>query len=114
MKHLPQTDFFINVHRLIKMKIRLHHSHVTGKILGYAHDFCNTKVTEKTQPDIPVFAHNLFGFDLYYFIKGYIASAWCSKELNIGGNNLTHINFSNIKDEIKFIDSLKILSKKLS
>ena len=47
MKHLPQADFFINVHRLIKIKIHLHHSHVTGKILGYAHDFCNTKVTEK-------------------------------------------------------------------
>ena len=32
------TDsFFINVHGLIKMKIHLHHSHITGKILGYAH-----------------------------------------------------------------------------
>ena len=40
---------------------------------------------------IPVIAHNLFGFDLYYFIKGYIASAWYSKELKIGGNNLTLI-----------------------
>ena len=50
-------------------------------------------------------AHNLFGFDLYYFIKGYIAYAWWSKELNIGGNNLTRINFSNITGEIKFIDN---------
>ena len=61
--------FFINVHRLIKMKIHLHHSHITGKILGYAHEFCNTNVTKKGAPDIPVIAHNLFGFDLYYFIK---------------------------------------------
>ena len=38
---------FINVHRLIKMKIHLHHSHITRKILGNAHDFCNT-ITEKT------------------------------------------------------------------
>ena len=36
------------------MKIRLHHSHITGKIIGYAHDFCNTKVTEKRFPDIAV------------------------------------------------------------
>ena len=36
------------------MKIHLHHSHVTGKILGYAQDFCNTKVIEKCEPDIPV------------------------------------------------------------
>ena len=72
------------------------------------------KLLKKTQPDIPVFAHNLFGFDLYYFIKGYIASAWSSKEFNIGGNNLTHINFSNIKDEIKLIDSLKYYQKSLA
>ena len=84
------TDsFFINVHGLIKMKIHLHHSHITGKILGYAHEFCNTNVTKKGAPDIPVIAHNLFGFDLYYFTKGYIASAWCSKELNIEKRNLT-------------------------
>ena len=34
MKHLLQIHFFINVHRLIKMKVHLHHSHITGKILG--------------------------------------------------------------------------------
>ena len=38
-------SFFINVQGLIKIKIYLYHSHITGKILGYAHDFCNTKVT---------------------------------------------------------------------
>ena len=40
-------------------------------------------------------------------MKGYIASAWCSKQLKLGGNNLAHINFNNIANEIKFIDSLK-------
>ena len=63
--------------------------------------------------DIPVIAHNLYGFDLYYFIKGYITSAWCSNELNIGGTNLMQINFSNITGEIKFIDSLKHYRKSL-
>ena len=72
---------------------------------------CNTPVIEKTLPDIPVVAHNLFDFDLYYFIKGYIVSAWCSKSLNIAGNNLKHINFSNIAGEIKFIDVLKFTKK---
>ena len=95
------------------MKVHLYHSYITGKIIGYSHDFCNTRVVEKTSPDIPVIAHNLFGFDLYYFIKGYIASAWCSKSLNIAGNNLTQINFSNIAGEIKFIDGLKFYQKSL-
>ena len=94
------------------MKVHLHHSHITGKIIDYSHDFCNTALIEKTSPDIPVVAHNLFGTDLYYFIKGYIASAWCSKSLNIAGNNLTHINFSNIAGEIKFMGSLKFYLKK--
>ena len=44
------SSFFINFHHLIKMKIHLHHSQITGKILGYAHDFCNTKVTKKALP----------------------------------------------------------------
>ena len=41
------TNFLINIHRLIKMKVHLHHSHVASKIHGYAHDFCNTAVIEK-------------------------------------------------------------------
>ena len=65
---LPKSDidydtitsdrFFIHVHRLIKGKVHLHHSHVTGQILGYAHDFCNTTVIEKTKAEIPFIAHN--------------------------------------------------------
>ena len=42
------TNFLINIHRLIKMKVHLHHSHVAGKIHGYAHGFCNTAVIEKS------------------------------------------------------------------
>ena len=77
------------------MKVNLHHSNIIGKIIGYVHDFCNAMVKENNI-EIPIIVHNQLSFDLHYFIKGYIASAWCSKELKIGGNNLTHINFSNI------------------
>ena len=52
-------------------------------------------------------AHNLFGFDLYYIIKCYVASTWCSKEIRSGGSNLTCINFSGITGEVKFIDTLR-------
>ena len=52
-------------------------------------------------------AHNLFGFDLYYIIKCYVASTWCSKEIKSGGSNLTCINFSGITGEVKFIDTLR-------
>ena len=53
-------NFFINFLRYIKMKIHLHHSHITGKI-----------------PEIPFIAHSLFAFDFFYFVKRYNATAWC-------------------------------------
>ena len=110
-----KTDkFFIHVHRLIKGKVHLHHSHMTGKILGYSHDFCNTSVIEKTRSEIPFVAHNFFGFDVFYFLKMYIALAWCSNKLNIGSTNLTHVIYGIINNEIKLIDSLKYYQKSLA
>ena len=41
---ITSSKFVIHVHELIKGKVHLHHSHITGKIIGYSHDFCNTKV----------------------------------------------------------------------
>ena len=87
---------------------------MTEEILGYSHDFCNTAVIEKSKPEIPFVAHNFFGFDIFYFLKTFIASAWCSKKLNIGSTNLTHVNYSVIDNEIKLIDSLKYYQKSLS
>ena len=54
-----------------------------------------------------------FGFDLFYYMKAYIASAWCSKEFNIGGTNLTQANYGNISGEIRLIDSLKFYQRSL-
>ena len=78
------------------------------------HDFCNTIVQEKSKTEIPFIAHNFFDFDLFYFMKTYISTAWCSKELNVGGTNLTHENYGNISNEIKLIDSLRFYQKSLS
>ena len=46
-------------------------------------------------------------------MKAYIASAWCSKALNIGGTNLTQANYGNISSEIRLIDSLKFYQRSL-
>ena len=86
---------------------------MTGEILGYSHDFCNTIAIEKTRSEILFVAHNFSGFDIFYFLKTYIASAWCSKKLNIGGTNLTNVNYGIIENEIKLIDSLKYYQKSL-
>ena len=102
-------NFFINFHRYIKMKIHLLHSHVTGKIIGYSHDFCNTMVIEREPPEMPFIAHNLFGFDFFNFIK-YVAKAWCSKALSTGGSNLTHVNILNIISSGKGVTPYEIVT----
>ena len=109
---ITTNDIFANVHKYIKVKIYLHHSHITGEICGYSNDFCNWKV-KKSKNEILLIAHHLFGFDMFYFIKGYRASAWGSKDLNFVGNNLTNTNFVNIGSEIKFMGTLKYYQKSL-
>ena len=110
---MTTNKFFSHVHQLIRGKVHLHHSHITGNIIGYPHDFCNMAFVKKCTSEIPFVVHNFFGFDLFYFMKTYIGSAWCSKESNIGGNNLTNANYGNISSEIKLIDSLKFYQRNL-
>ena len=100
---ITTNNFFRNVHRMIKFKVHLHHSHVTGKVIGYVHDFCNWQVREN-KTEISVFAHNLFRFDAFFFFKGFQAMTWGTKDINIGSSNLTHINFANINGgEVKIL-----------
>ena len=108
---ITRNKFFTNVYRLIRGRFHLYHSHITGEIFGYAHNFCNSTYIERSTPEIPFVAHNFFGFDLFYFMKAYIASAWCSKALNIGGANLTQANYGNISSEIRLIDSLEFYQR---
>ena len=75
---ITTNKFFTNVHRLIRGKFHLYHSHIAGKIFGSAHYFCNTTLVEKRTPEIPFVAHNFFGFDLLYYMKANIASSRCS------------------------------------
>ena len=106
------NNFFRNVYHVIKVKMHLHHSHVTGEILGYVHNFCNWRVREN-KTEFVMFAHNFFGFDVFFLLQGFRATAWNTKDINIGGTNLTNINFTNISNETKFIDTLKYYQKSL-
>ena len=46
---MTTNNLFESVHKLVKVKIHLHHSHVTGEIIGYVHDFCNWVVRENSE-----------------------------------------------------------------
>ena len=102
---ITTANFFRNVHRLIKVKIYLHHSHITSEILDYTHDFFNWAVHEN-KSEIAMIAHNYFVFGMFFLVKGYHATAWGTQDLNISGTNLTHINYKNISGEVKFIDTI--------
>ena len=59
--------------------------------------------------------HNLFGFDFYFILRRIKLPVWKPKELNnVGGNNLTNINFANLSNQIKFIDILKQYQQSLA
>ena len=77
---------------------------------------CMVFVTGESEnkTDFSCIVHNFFGFDMYFFIRGYRATAWNSKNLNIGGTGLTRINFANINKTHKFIDTLKYYQQSLS
>ena len=61
------NKFFINVHQLIRGEFYLHHSHITGEIFGYAHDFCNTMLIEREKCGIPFIAHIFLDFIYFVF-----------------------------------------------
>ena len=67
---ITTNNFFKNIHGILKVKMHLHHSHVRGEILGYVHDICNLRVREN-KTEFVVFAHNFFGFDIYFLLKGF-------------------------------------------
>ena len=66
---IPFSNKFLSNITSINNKIVVHHSHVSGEIIGYAHDFCSQKVKENYYT-IPLFAHNLFRFDFLLLLKG--------------------------------------------
>lgn len=51
---------------------------------------------------------------MYFLIQGFRASAWNTKDFNIGGSGLTRINFVNISSSTKFINTLKYYQKSLA
>ena len=40
-------------------------------------------------------------------VKGYRSVCWGTKDFNMGGTNLTNVNFANIGSQVKIIDTLK-------
>ena len=113
IKTVVTKPFFNNVGDLIYGGYVIHHSHITGEVIGYAHNFCDKKIRENHNL-IPVFAHNLFSFDFFFVVKGISLCVWRTKQLNIGETNLTNMLYPNIGNQVKFIDRIKYYHQSLS
>ena len=98
-KYPISSKFISNLIAIFKSQRDIHHSHVTGKIIGYAHNFCNLRCKENYYT-IPVFAHNQFRFDFFLSLKGFRPSVWETTDVSIGGKNPTNVNFVIIKNQV--------------
>ena len=101
MKTVVTKDFFSNVRDLIYGCYVIHHSHVIGEVIGYAHDFCNKKIKENHN-HIPVFARNMYSFNFFFVLKGIRLCVWRTNQLKIGGINLTNVQYANVGNQVKF------------
>ena len=113
IKTVTTDGFMKELYRVVNYKVHIHHLHVTGKIHGYSHDFCNWK-TRENQLFVPLIGHNFLGFDIYYMVKGYRSSVWGTNDFRMGGTNLVDVNFANISTQIKIIDTLKYYQTSLA
>ena len=69
MNRIPMSKNFIeNLKGIMSNNIHIHHSHINGEIIGYAHNYFNQEVREN-KSKISVIAHNLFRFDSFFFWK---------------------------------------------
>ena len=66
---------------------------MTGKIIGFAHKYCNLQIRENYYT-IPVIAHKQFRFDFFLFLKGLRPSVWETTDINIGRKNPTDVNYA--------------------
>ena len=92
VKGIPLSENFIeNLKGIMTNTIQTHYSHITAKIIGYAHSFCNAKVRENCHK-VTVIAHNLFRFNFFFLLNGLRAGVWRTRDLIIGGKKPTDIN----------------------
>lgn len=113
VKGMPMSKIFVdNSKGIMRDKTHIHHSLVSGKIIGYAHSYCNYRVREN-KPKLSIIAHNLFRFDFFFLLKGLRAGVWKTRDITIGGTNPTNINFTIIGNQVIFIDPVKYFQQGL-
>ena len=110
-KYQRATKCWICKQEIFGVKVR-DHDHFTGKFRGAAHKICNLRF--KKADFVPVFFHNLAGYDSHLFVKNLGIT---EGEIRcIPNNDEKYISFSKVKEkfEIRFLDSLKFMASPLA
>ena len=81
------------------------HNHATGEYRGAAHSICN--LNKKRSKHIPVFFHNLRGYDAHLIMRGIYRHAG-KKQIKVIPNNMEkYMSFQ--LGSLRFLDSLQFL-----
>ena len=106
------NNFLSNLAGIAANNPVVHDSHVSGKIVGFVHHFCNQKVRENYYT-IPVIAHNQSRFDFFFFTQGFRPTVWETTGINIGAKNASNLNFATIGNQVRFRDTIKYFQQSL-
>ena len=88
------------------------HDHLTGKIVGVAHNICN--LNRKERHHVTCFAHNMSGFDSHFAIKAIGDKPSWLRSVDGLANNREKFKTLTINGNIRFTDSTAFLPGSLS
>ena len=80
------------------------------KVHGYAYDFFYHNVFQN-ESFMSSLAHALFGFDIYFLVKGIHLFVWKRNDFNMRGSNLNNAKFASLGNQIKYIDNQSTINK---
>jgi hypothetical protein len=83
------------------------HDHITGEFRGAAHSLCNLNF--RFSPKIPIFFHNLRGYDSHIIMQGVEAA----DEIEVIANNIEKYLAFKLGKNLVFKDSLQFLPESL-
>ena len=58
--------------------------------------------------------HSTYFLLIFFVVEGIRLCAWRAKQLNIGGSNLTNVQYANIGSQVRFVDTVKYYQQPLS
>ena len=95
-----------DIYRLSSTKNHVHHSHIVAEINWFLYGFCNWKTEKRLHVLHTVYLDSTFIFYIKEFDLVYAAQVF-----SIEGQNLISVNFASLGSQVKFVDTLNLVSK---